>query len=274
MENNLIRSLSPLEAEVVLALQWQEKQTVSRSEIAEMLGCSAARADKVIRSLRQKNWLQRLSGGHYLVIPADRGPIGIPDSNMLAVGQHLTKPYYFGFATAAAHFRFTAQSRSVVWIVTTRQLPERIIRNTTFRFVSVVRRKFFGFEPTPVYEEKVQMSDREKTVIDCVDQPELAGGIGELTRIIASSAPKLDWSKFTDYASRFGSVSVVQRYGTLADRAKIRMPESSRRTLQALIKPNSRTFLGSPKTWGKEGYYDREWQMIINVPEREILSEV
>ncbi|MEX0641167.1 MAG: type IV toxin-antitoxin system AbiEi family antitoxin [Pirellulales bacterium] len=274
MENNLIRSLSPLEAEVILALQWQEKATVTRSEIAELLRGSKARADKVIRSLRDKNWLQRLSGGHYLLIPAERGPIGIPDSNMLAVGQYLAKPYYFGFATAAAHYRFTAQSRSAVWIVTTKQLPERTIRSTTFRFVSVVSRKFFGFESTPVYEQKVQMSDREKTVIDCVDQPEFAGGIGELTRIIASAAPKVDWNKFTEYAAKFGSVSVVQRFGSLADRAKVQIPDDSRHVLQSLIKPNSRSFLASPKTWGKEGHYDREWQMIINVPEREILSEV
>jgi predicted transcriptional regulator of viral defense system len=274
MENNLIRSLSPLEAEVILALQWQEKAAVSRSEIVEILGGSTARADKVIRSLRNKNWLQRLSGGRYLVIPAERGPVGIPDSNMLAVGQYLAKPYYVGFATAAAHYRFTAQSRSVVWIVTTKQVPERTIRNTTFRFVSVVPRKFFGFEPTSVYEQKVQMSDREKTVIDCVDQPEFVGGIGELTRIVASAASKLDWNKFTAYAKKFGSVAVVQRFGTLADRAKIQMPDDSRRALQSLIKPNSRSFLASTKTWGKAGHYDREWQMIINVPEREILSEI
>lgn len=274
MENNLIRSLSPLEAEVVLALQWQEKPFVLRSEVIEILGGSAARADKVIRSLRTKNWLQRLSGGRYLLIPAERGPVGIPDSNMLAVGQYLVEPYYFGYATAAAHYRFTAQSRSVAWIVTIKQVPERTIRNTTFRFVSVVPRKFFGFEPTSFYEQKVQMSDREKTVIDCVDQPDFAGGIGELTRIIASAAKKLDWTRFCTYAKKFGSVAVAQRFGSLADRARVEMPNKSRCALKSLIKPNSRSFLASPKTWGKEGHYDREWQMTINVPEREIFSEI
>jgi predicted transcriptional regulator of viral defense system len=67
---------------------------------------------------------------------------------------------------------------------------------------------------------------------------------------------------------------MVQRFGALADRAKIQMPNDSRRALQSLIKPNSRSFLASTKTWGKAGHYDREWQMIINVPEREILSEI
>jgi len=274
METNLVRSLSPLEAEVVLGLEWQEKPVISRAEIVDLLGGSVERADKVIRSLRKKNWLQRISGGRYLLIPAERGPAGIPDSNMLAIGQHLAEHYYYGYATAAAHYRFTAQSRSVVWIVTTKQVAERTIRNSTFRFVSVVPRKFFGFEPTSVYEQKVQMSDREKTVIDCVDQPEFAGGIGELTRIIAAAAPKFDWIKFCDYAVTFDSVAVVQRFGSLADRAKIEIPEGPRHALHSLIKRNSRSFLASPKVWGEKGHYDSEWQVIINVPDREILSEI
>ena len=274
METNSARSLSPLEAAVVLALEWQEKPVISRAEIADLLGGSTDRADRVIRSLRRKNWLQRISGGRYLLIPAERGPSGIPDSNMLAVGQHLVEPYYFGYGTAAAHYRFTAQSRSVAWIVTTKQVPERSLRGTTFRFVCVTPRKFFGFEPTSVYEQKVHMSDREKTVIDCVDQSDFAGGVGELTRIIASAAPKFDRAKFCDYAAKFGSVAVVQRFGALADRAKVELPEESRRTLHSLLKRNSRSFLASPKVWGTEGRYDRAWQVIINVPDREILSEI
>ncbi len=274
MENNLTRSLSPLESKVVLALQWEEKPFVLRSEIIEMLGGTSVQADKIIRSLRRKNWLERLSGGRYLLIPADRGPLGIPDSNMLAIGQYLVEPYYFGYTTAAAHYHFTAQSRRVVWIVTTKQAPERTIRDTIFRFVTVASRKFFGFGATSVYEQTVLMSDREKTILDCVDQPEFAGGISDLTRIIACAARKLDWDKFCEYAIRLDSIAVVQRFGFLADRAQVEMPGESRRILQSLLKRNSRSFVASPKSWGKQGHYDREWQVIVNVPDRVIHAEM
>ena len=36
--------------------------------------------------------------------------------------------------------------------------------------------KFFGFEPVGVLGYKVMISDREKTAIDCIDRPALAGG--------------------------------------------------------------------------------------------------
>ena len=208
MSINTARSLSPLEAKVILSLEWEGTPVVSRAEIIELLEGSKGRADKVIRSLKQKNWLQQLSRGDYLLIPAERGPFGIPDSNMLAIGSHLVEPYYYGYATAAEYYHFTAQSRSVAWIVTTRQVPERTIRNTTFRFVRVVPRKFFAYQPTEVYKQKVIMSDREKTVLDCVDQPECSGGIGEVTRIISVASRELDWKQFVKYTLRFDSVTL------------------------------------------------------------------
>ena len=115
MESNFTRTLSPLEANVVLALEWEERPVVSRTEIVDLLGGSA-RADKVIRSLRKKRWLERLSRGRYLLIPAERGPAGIPNSNMLALARHLVEPYYLGYATAAAHYRFLSRPwRRLPW---------------------------------------------------------------------------------------------------------------------------------------------------------------
>ena len=203
MDNNLNRTLSPLEAKLVLQLEWEERPLVLRTEIVSSLNGSVQRADRVIRSLLAKNWLERLSRGRYVLVPASRGPQGIPDSNMLALGRHFVDPYYFAYATAAGHYRFTSQSRTTVYIASRKQIPDRTIRDTRFRFISLVGRKFFGYESTAVFNEKVNMSDREKTVIDCVDRPDLAGGIGEVTRIIARAAGALNWDVFGEYALQF-----------------------------------------------------------------------
>jgi hypothetical protein len=82
---------------------------------------------------------------------------------MLAIGRHLVEPYCFAYATAAAHYRFTAQSRSTAWIATTKTVGHHLIRGTNFRFVCLIERKFFGYQPTPVFDEEVNMSDPEKT---------------------------------------------------------------------------------------------------------------
>ena len=228
----------------------------------------------MIRSLLAKNWLERLSKGRYLLIPASRGPQGIPDSNMLAIGRHFVAPYYFAYATAAAHYHFTPQSRTTVWIATSKHTPERTIRGTRFRFVSLVKRKFFGYESTEVFNEKVNMSDPEKTVIDCVDRLDLSGGIGEVTRIIARAATVLNWENLSKYALQFNSVTTVQRFGYLARRARVEIPSDCLKQFRSLLRKNSRSFLASPARWGSRGRYDPEWQVIVNVSDGEIMSEM
>ena len=238
-----------------------------------MLG-TPSRADPVIRSLIRKRWLERIAAGRYLLIPADRGPKGIPDSNLLGLVKHLAESYYVGYATAAAHYRFTTQARSTLWIVTPRHVADRTVRGVLFRFVNVVPRKFFGCASVRVLGREIVMSDREKTVLDCVDKIDNAGGIAEVARIISRATPKIEWPRFCDYARRLGSVAAVQRFGYLADRVSTQMTREARAGLQAQIKKHSRSYLGPTARWGKQATYDAEWRILVNVPQREITAEV
>ena len=42
---------------------------------------------------------------------------------------------------------------------------------------------------------KVMISDREKTAIDCIDRPALAGGVGEAATILATASRRFDWTQ-------------------------------------------------------------------------------
>lgn len=59
------------------------------------------------------------------------------------------------------------------------RLRSRTVGASRVRIVNQPARKFFGFEPVDVFGYMVMMSDREKTAIDCIDRPELAGGVGK-----------------------------------------------------------------------------------------------
>ena len=52
---------------------------------------------------------------------------------------------------------------------------------------------------------KVMTSDREKTAIDCIDHPPLAGGVGEAATILATASRRFDWNKAADYLERIGA---------------------------------------------------------------------
>jgi predicted transcriptional regulator of viral defense system len=86
---------------------------------------------------------------------------------------------HIGFSTAAAHYGLTTQHRNVIYVVTPMRLRAREVGEARVRIVNPSSDKFFGFEPVDVLGYKVVISDREKTAIDCVDRPALAGGVGE-----------------------------------------------------------------------------------------------
>jgi predicted transcriptional regulator of viral defense system len=95
----------------------------------------------------------------------------------------------------------------------------RRVGEARVRIVNPSANKFFGFAPVDVLSYKVMISDREKTAIDCVDRPALAGGVGEAASISTASR-RFDWNKAADYLQRIESGALVRRFGWLADHVK------------------------------------------------------
>ncbi len=264
------RSLSPQESRIVLALAEQGRREIERPEIVQLLGVSAKAADHVIHSLRRKGWLERASWGKYLLIPADQGPEALGESNLLALASRIAEPYYIGYGTAAAHYGLTTQHRNVIWLVTPVHLRDRRIGQADVRIVNPVPHKFFGFGPVDVLGYKTVISAREKTVIDCIDRPDLAGGVGEVAYILATASRRIDWRKAVDYLERIGSAPLVRRFGWLADHADAEIPASERERLLRLAGHNRKAFLGPKgKVKGAIGYDDR-WRLFVNVTREEL----
>jgi predicted transcriptional regulator of viral defense system len=264
------RSLSPSESRIVLALTEQGRREVARAEIINLLGVSEKAADHVIHSLRSKGWLERASWGKYLLIPPDQGPEALGESNLLALASRIVEPYYIGYGTAAGHYGLTTQHRNVIWLATPLHLRDRRIGEAEVRIVNPAANKFFGFGPIDVLGYKTVMSDREKTVIDCVDRPELAGGVGEVAAIVATASRRFDWQKTADYLERIGSAPLILRVGWLVDHAGADIPPDVRDRLLLLGSRSRKAFLGAKETVKDAVGYDPKWRVFVNVTRKEL----
>src|SRR5205085_835582 len=270
MDRSNIRTLSPQESRVVLALAEEKRRDVGRAEIIKLLGVKPKAADKVIESLRRKGWLERASWGEYIVIPPEQGPDALGESNLLALASRVADPYYIGYGTAAAHYGFTMQTRSIIWVATPQHKRSRHVQDTEVRIVNPPPKKFFGFGPVDVLGYPVMMSDREKTVIDCIDRPDLAGGIGEAAHILATASRRFDWQKTADYLDRIGSPSLVRQFGWLADHANADMPQDIRAKLLKHVDRSVSSFLGPKKQVRGAIGYNATWRITINVARDEL----
>jgi predicted transcriptional regulator of viral defense system len=260
-----IRSLSSQESRVVLALAEQNRRAIAREEVVRLLGISPQAADHVIRSLRRKGWLERAGWGHYLLIPPDQGPEALGESNLLALASQIADPYYIGFGTAAAHYGLTTQHRRLICLVTPKHIRHHLIQGTEIRIINLGSRRFFGFGTVDALGFPVMMSDREKTVLDCIERPELAGGIGETAQIFATAARRFEWQTASNYLDRIGSASLVRRFGFLADHIKAQLPDKLYARLQKAAGRPGSSILGPRKAEGDVIGYNAKWHLTVNV---------
>lgn len=271
-----IRSLSRAESQVILAIEERGQERVSIHEIARLLGRGGpSYARKMAHTLSRKAWLQRVGRGEYLLNPARQGPEAIPEMNPYRVGSHLANPYHFGYGTAAnLHGLFTQVFRTC-FIVTPVQKQIRISEPTDFQFVHVNERKFFGSTTMEKYGSWFQVSDLEKTVLDCVDRPEFAGGIPGVVQILSAAKPRLDYGRLRDYVRQLDNRSLAQRLGFLLKlvRPDIAVPRSFEALLRRL-RGDSFVPLGSPLRFGRIGTFDGEWRVIVNLTDAALLGEV
>lgn len=267
------RTLSDLESKLVMELEWQEKQIVTLQDVVAILSCSYNHARKLVHQLETKRWLDRLTPGKYQFIPASRGSQAVPDMNPLFAGSVLVEPYYFSYATANHFYGFSPQVPAVVYVATTRTKRPTEIRDVDYRFVTLKPAKFFGFREARVYTARVMMAEPEKAIVDSLDRMDCAGGIAEIAQVVHTAYSKIDLFKLTDYALRMESRALAQRLGYLIETVSGPLPKD---VAEKLLKGigHSKIYLGVIARWGAGGDYNARWQVVVNVPERQLFGEI
>lgn len=258
------RTLSRNEAKVVLELEWRGQRTVTLAELRENLGASEGYARLLAHRLVKKGWLERLRPGLFQLVPAERGREGVADTHPLTAGAALVDPYFFSFGTACTHHGLTEQAFAEVYLACQKRRRAETIRGNRYVFVYVPEERFFGFEETLVLGQPVQMATLERALLDAVDRPRDAGGIGEVSRIVARAAPRVSWDALLELLDRWRSSALVQRVGYFLDLHGAHVPSDVRASLLELVLPASKIQLASRRKWGTRGKLVRPWNVVEN----------
>jgi predicted transcriptional regulator of viral defense system len=269
------RTLSAVEARIVLSLEAEDRAEVSLDSIQKRARVSRGYARKLAHTLVTKGWLQRVGRGEYLLSPARHGPGAYPDTDPLRFGSRIASPYYFGFATAAELLGLLPQASRVYYIVTTARGGARLVHAAQFRRIRIAPERFFGTKQLTRRGETVVVSDLERTLLDCLARPDLGGGLGGVLRMLESAGRNVDWRRLDRYLARLGQRSLALRLGFLVEQ----LPEGPqppsawlRRTVARPAEPY--VPLGPPREFGRRGAHDARWHVIRNVPDSLLHAEV
>ena len=199
---------------------------IFRTEQAYPHFASKARARKALSRLESKGWLMRLERGLYLIVPLEAGPEGMWAENPLAIAHHLTPVGAVGYLPAMYHWGMTKQAPAEMLVQTLRRRfrPRVTILGVQYQFILLVDRKLFGVTTQTIDGLTFRITDREKTLVDACDRPDLCGGAQGLVDALLSSE-ELDWEKVDTYLDRMRSGAIYKRLGYLVDSLDLPIPD-------------------------------------------------
>ena len=163
-----------------------------------------------------------------------------------------------------------------LFIATTKKKPEITWEGTTFKFITLSKRKFFGYKKEQIFDNEVMMAEPEKSLVDSFDKPKYAGGIEQLARILMRGLPRVKEEKLVKYAIRMNSHALIQRMGFIIDYLASEklikpLPQNLR---DKLLKHVGKTAIYLDSKKPKTGTYSKEWNIINNLPREQLLSEI
>jgi len=232
--------------------------TFSFVDALKISNLSTKSLQKVLYRLRQSSAIERIEKGKYLIIPlgAEKGKYTLHE---FVIGSLLVEPYSIAYWSALNYYGLTEQIPTTVFIQTiTRKFntnPE--VFGVKYKITKAKKEKMFGIRKEWIEERPIDITDREKTIIDCLDKPQYCGGIIEVAKALKNN--KFDRKKLENYAQRIGNSGVIRRLGYLCEllNMKIKLP-----------KLNTRNYLLFDPTMPEKGPKSAKWRLIINLDEK------
>ena len=213
--------------------------------------------------LQKKGRVERIEKGKYMIIPlgAEKGKYTL---NEFVIGSLLVKPYTIAYWSALHYYGLTEQIPNTVFIQTTTRKKNQIIEifGVRYKIVKIKETKFFGIKKTWIEETQINITDKEKTIVDCLDKPQYCGGIVEVAKALKNG--NFDKNKLITYVKEFGNSGVIRRLGYLCDLLQIDI---------SLPRIDTRSYLFLDPTMPHKGSKSAKWRLIVNLDEK-VLGEL
>lgn len=209
------------ELKLLFTVEKEGRSVFSIGDAKRILGTSESSVRNIVYRLKKKGRIEEIEKGKYLLIPARAGYEAAWSEVPFLLVPHLIEVYYIGFWTALNYWGLTEQIPRTVFVATTKRKRDLEYGPTRFEFVTLGKRKFFGFVKEEAAGGKFNISSREKTIIDCLLCPRYCGGMDEAVKGMWNATDRVDCAKLLDYSEKMGVGVVTRRLGYILELLEI-----------------------------------------------------
>jgi len=269
--NEYSKALGEVEARLLASLASQNKLIFTIKEAQVVTGSPMPAVHSLVSGLVKKKWLIRLVQGKYLIVPLEAGEAGEHTENWFVIAKNLIepKPYYLSHYSALDIHEMLTQPALTVYVSTPiRRIPKKIL-GATFQFIFTKPQDLWGIEDVwATGTQQVKVSDLERTIIDCLDRPDLCGSISEVAKGIWIKRNEIDYVKIVDYAKRYNKKSVIKRLGFLLETYSL----GGEDTLSQLKKELTSSYAMLDPSLPVSGKYKSSWKVRANIEPEELIE--
>lgn len=272
--NHTRKTMGRLAARLVTTLYSNNRPIFHLREAEQIVG-GRSPASKVLSQLIDNGVATRLKSGTYRLIPFELGfereylgnPYIAARELVLSGHKNVKEEYYLSHGSAFDLHQMMTQPQLIVYISSSKTMRPQIIQGTEFRFVRCKKEHLFGLSDMWIDKnEKVRVSDLERTLIDGLKQPEYCGGFSEVAKGFSIKRDAIDPQKLIDYAIKLGVGVVNRRLGYLMDLYKI----GAKIHLDFLQTTITSTYHLLDPELPAEGHHIAKWRLRLNVSEEEL----
>lgn len=269
-KNTLIRKgLSKKESYLLSSLSEKKKNLFEITDIINELDCTYNYAKVIASRLVKKKWILLLEKGKYLIVPLDAGTESIYTEHEFVIASSLVNPYYIAYWSALNYYGMTEQVPFTVFVASTKRIKNKKIHDVNYEFITLSKKKFFGSITANISGKNIFISDREKTVADCLDHPEYCGNITEAAKALWNARKEIDFKKLINYAIKMKNRAILKRLGYLIHKLEIIVPQDIDKEIKRNLSKGYSMLDTAKKANGK---YNSEWNLMINISDKDLLE--
>lgn len=252
------KNLTPTHTEMMRLLEDYEMEIFSLEDVKKLAKNSAYDVNEVLENLVHKKVLSRIERGKFC-------KTNFRDEK--AIGCFLVPDGVVAYWSALNIHQLTEQFPNTVFIQTTHLKKNKTVFGTSYQFIKIKKSKRTGIVHQGFGNYKYNITDIEKTIVDCFDLMQYSGGYAELIRAFYSAT--LNQNKLIEYCQAVDNISVIKRMAFLAE--LLQKNKMSRFIKFAHSVVNARYVLFDP--YGEDkGSFNSKWKLRLNMTENEILN--
>jgi len=221
-------------------------------------------AKNEIQRLKKKKLITKILPGMYHIVPIDY-TVYAPDP--LLIASKLEKKFFFSHLSAL-QIHDLAESKQV--FISCKKNKKLKIYNTNYNLVKT--KSYFGIEEKTIGNQKVKVSDMERTFLDCLNKIDLFESLDHFTNIFSNAA--INPKKLFDHLKKYGKKKLYNYTGYFLEKLKdiLNVQEKDLEKIRAMlknkvyylqIKPKTRYSLIRERLSGTKPKYNKKWKLVV-----------